>query len=41
MIDTVALGNKIRALRSEHSLSQQQLADQMYVTRYTIMRWEP
>lgn len=40
MIDTVALGNKIRALRSEHSLSQQQLADQMYVTRYTIMRWE-
>lgn len=40
MIDTVALGNKIRTLRSEHSLSQQQLADRMYVTRYTIMRWE-
>ena len=40
MIDTAAFGNRIRALRMEHGLSQQQLADKMYVTRYTVMRWE-
>ncbi len=40
MIDTVAFGNRIRTLRTEHGLSQQQLADRMYVTRYTVMRWE-
>ena len=40
MIDTAAFGNRIRALRTEHGLSQQQLADKMYVTRYTVMRWE-
>ncbi len=40
MIDTAAFGNKIRTLRMEHGLSQQQLADKMYVTRYTVMRWE-
>ena len=32
MIDTAAFGNKIRTLRMEHGLSQQQLADKMYVT---------
>ena len=40
MIDTAAFGNRIRTLRMEHGLSQQQLADKMYVTRYTVMRWE-
>ena len=40
MIDTTAFGNRIRTLRMEHGLSQQQLADKMYVTRYTVMRWE-
>ena len=40
MIDTAAFGNRIRMLRMEHGLSQQQLADRMYVTRYTVMRWE-
>ena len=40
MIDTAAFGNRIRTLRMERGLSQQQLADKMYVTRYTVMRWE-
>ncbi|MBR6705562.1 MAG: response regulator [Clostridia bacterium] len=40
MIDTTAFGNRIRTLRMERGLSQQQLADKMYVTRYTVMRWE-
>ncbi len=40
MIDTAAFGNRIRTLRMERGLSQRQLADKMYVTRYTVMRWE-
>ena len=35
-----ALGQKIRALRMEEGLSQQQLADLMFVTRKTISNWE-
>ncbi len=34
------LGQKIRALRTDRGLSQQQLADLMFVTRKTISNWE-
>ena len=35
-----AFGKRIRALRQEKSLSQQQLADLMFVTRKTVGNWE-
>ncbi len=35
-----ALGQKIRTLRTDRGLSQQQLADLMFVTRKTISNWE-
>ena len=35
-----ALGQKIRTLRTKKGLSQQQLADLMFVTRKTISNWE-
>ena len=36
----MALGDNIKRLREEHSLTQQQLADKLYVSRQTICRWE-
>ena len=33
-------GKRIRALRQEKNLSQQQLADLMFVTRKTVSNWE-
>ena len=36
----MALGDKIKRLREEHSLTQQQLADKLYVSRQTVCRWE-
>ncbi len=33
-------GKRIRALRQEKNLSQQQLADLMFVTRKTVGNWE-
>ena len=35
-----ALGQKIRSLRMAKGLSQQQMADLMFVTRKTISNWE-
>ena len=35
-----ALGQKIRSLRAAKGLSQQQMADLMFVTRKTISNWE-
>ncbi len=35
----MALGDKIKRLREEHSLTQQ-LADKLYVSRQTVCRWE-
>ena len=34
------LGTQIKKYRSEHGLSQDELADQIYVTRQTISNWE-
>lgn len=38
--DEMALGKNIRKLREEAQLTQQQLADRLYVSRQTISRWE-
>lgn len=35
-----SFAEKLRRLRTEKRLSQQQLADQLYVTRSTVARWE-
>ena len=36
----MALGENIRNLREEAQLTQQQLAERLYVSRQTISRWE-
>lgn len=36
----MALSNNIRKLREEKGFTQQQLADQLYVSRQTVCRWE-
>ena len=36
----MALGENIRKLREEAQLTQQQLAERLYVSRQTISRWE-
>ena len=36
----MALGDNIKRLREEHLLTQQQLADKLYVSRQTVCRWE-
>lgn len=35
-----ALSNNIRKFREEKNLTQQQLAEQLYVSRQTVCRWE-
>ena len=40
MTELDALGQKIKTLRTKKGLSQQQLADLMFVTRKTISNWE-
>lgn len=40
MLTLDAFGQRIRTLRTQKGLSQQQLADLMYVTRKTIGNWE-
>ena len=34
------LGNKIVSLRKKNNLSQEELADKIFVTRQTISNWE-
>ncbi len=34
------LGSRLQRLRAQHNWSQQELADQVYVTRQTISNWE-
>lgn len=34
------LGNQIKKYRSEIQISQEQLADRIYVSRQTISNWE-
>lgn len=36
----MALSDNIKKLREERNLTQQQLADKLYVSRQTICRWE-
>ena len=38
--DCVDFGEKIKTLREEKAMTQQKLADQLYVTRATVSRWE-
>ena len=36
----MALSDNIKKLREEQNLTQQQLADKLYVSRQTVCRWE-
>ena len=36
----MSLGNNISFLRKQKKLTQEQLADQLNVTRQTVSRWE-
>ena len=36
----MALGDNIKRLREERQLTQQMLADKLYVSRQTVCRWE-
>jgi transcriptional regulator with XRE-family HTH domain len=38
--DTMTLGDKIKALRKEHKLTQDELAERLFVTRTAISKWE-
>ena len=40
MIDSVKVGKKIYTLRKEHSLTQDDLANKLMVTRQVISKWE-
>lgn len=40
MIKTITIGKQIAAFRKEKKLSQQKLADLLFVTRTTIAHWE-
>ena len=40
MLSLEAFGQRIRALRQERQLSQQQLAERIYVSRKTVGNWE-
>jgi transcriptional regulator with XRE-family HTH domain len=40
MLDMLAIGHKIAALRKRESLSQEALAARLYVTRQAVSNWE-
>lgn len=40
MLDSKAVGNRINVLRSSNGLSQDQLAEKLFVTRQAVSRWE-
>lgn len=40
MVDFVRVGIKIADLRRKHNLSQDNLADQLFVTRQALSKWE-
>ncbi len=40
MIDFVKVGNKIASLRTLRGLSQEELAEKLYVTRQALSKWE-
>ncbi len=39
-MDTIKIGNFLRKLRKDKQLTQEQLAEQLNVSRRTISRWE-
>lgn len=39
-VQSMAFGNNIKKLREEKNLTQQLLAEKLYVSRQTICRWE-
>ena len=39
-VQSMVFGNNIKKLREEKNLTQQQLAEKLYVSRQTICRWE-
>ena len=39
-VQSMVFGNNIKKLREENNLTQQQLAEKLYVSRQTICRWE-
>lgn len=40
MIDLRSVGRKIQSLRIEHKLTQDELAEKLYVTRQALSKWE-
>jgi transcriptional regulator with XRE-family HTH domain len=40
MLDAKAVGEKINKLRIKNNLSQDQMADKLFVTRQAVSRWE-
>jgi transcriptional regulator with XRE-family HTH domain len=40
MLDAKAVGDKINSLRSQKGLSQDQMAEKLFVTRQAVSRWE-
>lgn len=40
MVDFIAVGKKIQSLRIESHISQEELANRLYVTRQALSRWE-
>lgn len=40
MLDSKAIGNKINDLRSKNKMSQDQMAEKLFVTRQAVSRWE-
>lgn len=40
MIDLRSVGKKIQSLRVTHNLTQDELADKLYVTRQALSKWE-
>ena len=40
MLSSVKVGNRIRTLREEKKLTQEELASQVFVTRQAISSWE-
>ncbi|NMA05329.1 MAG: helix-turn-helix transcriptional regulator, partial [Acholeplasmataceae bacterium] len=40
MIDSYEVGKKISSLRLSRNLTQEELAEKLYVTRQALSRWE-
>lgn len=40
MIDIVTIGKKIQSYRKKHNMTQDELADKLFVTRQALSKWE-